>query len=255
MPRFDDINADEEVFQAGTGGGAFQFSAVRPDELSETEYTLVTILIDITGSVARFAGDLLQALKTVVGSCSRAPRADNLLVRVLVFNSVVGAQELHGFRHLRDIDVDADYQAFDPDGLTPLHEATFNGIGATVDYGRKLVDLDYGVNAVVHIITDGDNNEAGPSPRMIAELIETARREELVESLQVFLIGINTSDARMAQRLDEFHLEAKLDGFLDFGEATPARLAKLAKWQSRSISSTSQSLGTGQAAAAPALSL
>jgi len=47
--------------------------------------------------------------------------------------------------------------------------------------------------------------------------------------------------------LEQFKNEAGIDQFVSIGEATPAKLAKLADFISRSISSTSQALGTGNA--------
>ncbi len=216
MPRFDTTRDDEEVFQAGTGGGAVQYSAVRPGELSEMYYTLVSVLVDITGSVRNFAADLLAALKIVVRSCENCPRVDNLLIRVAVFNASVGLQELHGFRHYRDIDVDGDYSEFDCDGGTPLRDAIYNGVAATVAYGEQLVAMEYDVNAVVHIITDGDDNRSSVTPGMIAAQIETARTEEKIESLQVFLIGINTGQQQIVEYLTALRKDANLDASATF---------------------------------------
>ncbi len=50
MPKFDNMQK-----LTVPGGGNFQFSAIRPDNLGAAEYTLVTIVVDITASVAEFA--------------------------------------------------------------------------------------------------------------------------------------------------------------------------------------------------------
>lgn len=80
----------------------FTFSAVRPDALGAVEYTLVTLVLDKTGSVAGFQNDLFQIKSSVVNACKRSPRADYVLLRVVEFNSYV--DEVHGFQPLADID-------------------------------------------------------------------------------------------------------------------------------------------------------
>ena len=57
------------------------------------------------------------------------------------------------------------------------------------------------------------------------------------------LVGINVDDCK--DELNDFKDEANLTQFVDVGDATAQRLAKLANFVSRSISSQSQSLGQG----------
>jgi hypothetical protein len=241
MPKM--MNNDDQ-FQT-KGPASFTFSGVRADQLSETEYTLATIVVDITGSVGGFENDLLKALKTSVESCKKSPRANNLLVRVCEFNSQIGVKEIHGFRLLSDINVD-DYELGITTGGTPLFDATFNGIKATVDYGVTLVDQDFNVNGIVFIITDGDDNASKTTPGMIKKEIEDSVKGEKVESLTTVLVGIDTSIC--AGYLNDFKNNAGLTQYVDIGSATPQRLAKLGGFVSKSISSTSQALGTGKSA-------
>ena len=57
------------------------------------------------------------------------------------------------------------------------------------------------------------------------------------------LIGINASDC--ARLLSEFQREAGMTQFIDAGDTTPPKLAKLAAFVSQSVSSQSAALGTG----------
>lgn len=242
MPKIGAETAETQTYQLG---GNFSFSGVRLNKLGATEYTLVSIAVDITGSVNPFADGLRDVLETTVASLSKSPRAANLLVRVIVFNSIVGARELHGFRPLSDIDVDKDYQSFTPDGATPLFDATYSVVSAMAKYGQELKDNDYNANGIGFIITDGEDNTSRMTPDSIRQQIEEIRSKEILESLLVFLIGVNA--ARCDKALNRFKTEAGLDEFIDIGDATPQRLAKLAKWVSQSTSSQSQALGTGGA--------
>jgi hypothetical protein len=220
---------------------------VKVEKLGAASYTLVTIMIDTTGSVAGFAPLLKKMLTTAIAACKKSPQSDNLLVRACTFDSSRGIQELHGFRELADVDPAA-YQDFQPSGMTPLYDATYSAVGATVAYGKQLRDADYGVNGILFVLTDGVDNASKTTPNMIRESMDGALKGKEVESLVSVLIGIQdpaAPDATVVRMLDEFHRSAGFTHFVDAGSATPGKLAKLAAFVSQSISSQSQALGTG----------
>jgi uncharacterized protein YegL len=236
----------EEVMQQ-TGPGAFQFSGVRVENLGASEYTLVTIVIDVSGSVYNFAAELLNMVKTIVEACQKSPRAENLMIRYLVFNHDV--TEIHGFRLLKDIDPN-DYEALDPDGYTALFDASYDAIGATIDYSTRLVDdYEFDVNGAVYIVTDGMNNRGSMTPKSIKDKASAAVSREKIESLITILVGLHDPQeawaAEVKVHLEAFQKDADLSQFVDVGDATPGKLAKLANFVSQSVSSQSQSLGTG----------
>jgi hypothetical protein len=224
------------------GGGGFQFSHIRPENLGATEYTLVSIVCDITGSVNGFQDDLLKCVKTVVDACKKSPRAENLLIRFTIFNNIVGISEIHGFKLLSMIDPN-DYKPFKPNGMTNLFDASYESIGATLAYSKNLMDQDFNVNGAVYIITDGVDNNSQFNFYSIKKQVEDSKKSEIIESLITILIGVNTQDC--SQYLANFKNEADLTQYVDSGDATPQRLAKLAAFVSKSISSQSQALGTG----------
>jgi hypothetical protein len=247
MPRL--MATDESMVLDIPGPGNFQFSAIRPEHLGATEYTLVTIVCDITGSVARFSKELREMIVSVVKGCQLNARAENILVRLVLFNSRIGIEEVHGFLNLSQINPN-DYKELRPDGTTPLYDATYSSIGATLKYAETLDKQDFDVNGCVYIITDGDDNASTVGPNYIAELIEKATTTEQLQSLLTVLIGIfNPNDPvtakHMSKRLDIFHKEGKLTQYIDFGDATPKKLAKLANLISESVSSSSQALADG----------
>lgn len=222
------------------GGGAFNFSATKPSVLGATEYTIVTLVVDISGSVIPFSAELLETVKSVVKACQKSPRAENLLFRLVSFNSNV--MEVHGFVQLNGINAD-DYQALHCGGATALFDAVHESIGATISYGQRLIDQDFDTNAIVFVVTDGLDVCSAMTPRTIKDLVDKAVVGEQLESLTTILVGVNADDCEA--ELETFVKEANLSQFINIGEVTPQKLAKLAQFVSRSISSTSQSLGTG----------
>lgn len=226
--------------QNGKAAG-FAFSGVRPERLGATEYTLVTVVTDKTGSVSGFSAQLLDMKRAVVEACKKSPRAAFLLLRQLEFNTAI--DEVHGFLELKDIDAAA-YQAPTTGGTTALYDATMAAVSATTAYGKTLTDAEFGVNAIVFVITDGDDNASkSAGPRDIAREVAKGLQDEAVESIRIVLVGINAAQYR--QQLEDFAAEAGIDQYVDVADASPGKLAKLADFVSRSISSQSQSLGTG----------
>ena len=234
-------NTMQSIALPGTSN--FRFSAVRPDTLGATEYTLVTIVVDTSSSVQDFAGELLACVKAILEACRKSPRAENLLVRLVSFNNDLA--EVFGFKTLRDIDTQT-LAVFKPQGATALFDASYEAIGATEQYAKLLYDQEFDTNAAVYVITDGaDNQSRVAKPASIAAKISSIRQQEQLESILSVLIGVNTKELGVQKLLNRFANEAKFDQYIDAGDATAANLAKLAGFVSKSISSQSQALGTG----------
>jgi hypothetical protein len=237
MPLLND-NTMENLKTASNYG----FSAVKIDELGAPEYTLVTVAQDVSGSVNSYARDMESCLKTILESCQKSPRAENLMLRLVSFNDIVN--EVHGFRLLNTIKA-SDYDGIlNPDSQTALFDAVQSAVDATKDYGAILNDQDFGVNAIVFIITDGDDNASRATATSVKKSISDAMKSEKLESITVVLIGVG-EDAHVKIYLDDFKQKADITQFISIGDATPNKLAKLANFISRSISSTSQALANG----------
>lgn len=239
MPRLDGADVETHAL-----GGNFSFTGARIGGLGATEYTLVDIAVDMSGSVSPFRSELISMIETAIDACRKSPRSDNLLVRVSAFSTHYpkSVSELHGYIPLGEID-NAVYQGLRAYGATPLYDACYVSIGALNAYAKMLCDQDYLVNGITFIITDGENTESGATPTMIRKEIERGTVEEFLESHVSVLIGINATNC--AQALASFKADAGITQFIDAGDANKGNLAKLAAFVSQSISSTSQALGTG----------
>ena len=238
MPR---LNAEIDTHHIA---GNFTFTGARIANLGATEYTLVDIQVDMSGSVDAFLDDLQKMIETAVDACRKSPRSDNLLVRVGAFSSAYpnGVQEMHGFLPLADID-SAIYQSLKSGGRTPLYDGCYVGIGAMTAYAKMLGDSEFLANGICFWITDGYNNDSTATPAMVKEALESAVQSEALESVVSVLIGINAQ--HYATVLQQFQQEAGITQFIDAGDATKEKLAQLAEFVSQSVSSTSQALGTG----------
>lgn len=226
--------------QVTSRAGGFQFSHVRTESLGAPEYTLVTLVLDKTGSVTPFADALFKIKSTVVEACRKSPRADYLLLRVVEFNSRI--EEVHGFELLSNIDP-AQYTVPTCGGLTALTDATYAAVSGTRAFAQTLSEQDYLVNGLVVVVTDGDDNDSRNDTGTLAKELQAAMTSEVLESLRTVLVGVNAG--QFSAELSKFKADAGLDQFVDVADATPQRLAKLFDFVSRSISAQSQALGTG----------
>ncbi len=234
MPK---LTQDDWV--SGTTQG-FKFSGVRPDKLSASEYTLATIVTDITGSVSGYEQEILDAVRNAIEACRRSPRAENLLLRLVEFNNNV--HEVFGFKPLLDVNSN-DYNKPVCNGCTALYDALYSSIEASNQYAKTLSDEEFAVNSIVFVITDGDDNVSKSTTKMVKDALESGVKKEYLESNMVILIGINAT--QYAAKLKDVQNKCGLTQYEDAGNADEKTLAKLASFISKSISSQSQALGSG----------
>lgn len=232
--------------------GTFGFSAIQLSKLGATEYTLVTLVIDRSGSTAGFQKRMEDCVKEVLKACQRSPRKDNLMLRYVTFEDM--HTEVHGFKLLSECNPsDYDNTLF-PGGMTALYDATVDGIEATANFGHDLLQNDYSVNGLVVVITDGMNNKGKSNMRQVKDAFAQAVRGENLESLQSILIGVTDKQDSGYQLVSDYLQKTQTDaGFLQYIEledAKDATIAKLAAFISKSVSSQSQAIGSGAASQA-----
>jgi len=221
----------------------FTFSAVDVDDLTSSEYTLVTLALDMSGSVYNYEKDLKQCIETIIDTCNNSGRAENLMIRLTTFNNQLF--EEHGFKTLMLIKPEDYKQIQSPTGATSLYDACIDAIEATEHYGSVLTEQEFKVNGVLYIITDGGDNRSHHSAQDVADKFKSFRNTESLESLQTFLIGVNVNDSSFKKYLKDFNKTVNFDEFLSIENASTETLSKLASFISKSISLQSQSLGAG----------
>ena len=235
----------EQLIQHSLTGQHFGYSAADLDSLGATEYTLVTIAVDESSSVSAFKNEMEKCIQEVVKACKFSPRSDYLLIRLVAFNSSM--REVHGFKQLVDCDLNDYIGAINPCGATALFETARNAISATNDYGKQLADSDFDANAIVVVITDGDDNSSGSiDAQSVGTALTQAMRDEALESIMSILVGVGVgSYSGISDYLDTFKDEAGINQYVEIKDADDKSFAKLAGFISQSVSSQSSALGTG----------
>ena len=241
MPIFNDTTLDQITLPNSHYG----YSATRLEELGATEYTVVTIACDVSGSTAAFTSEMEAAITRIVQACKFSPRADNLLLRLVAFDNTLS--ELHGFKLLENCQL-VDYGGIlRAGGATALYDAAENAVTSTIDYGQKLSAGDFAANAILFVITDGMDNASKLPAQAVKAALARAVVSEVLESIVSILIGVNIQDVEASRQLRQFHVAAGFTQYIELDKADTKTLARLAQFMSQSISAQSQALGTGGA--------
>ena len=220
----------------------YGFSAAHIDELGATEYTLVSICQDASGSVSSFKPEMEGCIKEIVSACMKSPRADNLMLRLQTFGSRL--TEVHGFKPLGECNANDYDDCININGMTALYDASENATEALNAYGKDLVENDFDVNGILVVLTDGCENHSTNTINQVKQAIADVGKDEALESLVTILVGVGV-DSGTSQELESFKNEVGFTQYIELKNADAKTLAKLAKFVHSSISSQSSALGTG----------
>lgn len=239
MPRLNDVTMENNPT-----AGHFGFSAVRLDKLGASEYTLATITVDCSGSVTPFIGDIEKALKECVKALQFSPRANNLMLRVVKFSS--SQEEVHGFKLLADCNIDDYTNCLQAGGTTVLYDASIGSIEAIKNYSSQVYNQkDIETNGIAIVLTDGCDYGSSFGVDSVGAAKDACVKEEALESILTILVGVNIKEPTVSKKLDQLKVGGKFDQFVELDNADSKTIARLGNFISKSISSQSQSLGTG----------
>lgn len=237
-------NLSNESFKLPSSYGFSGSNVKQLAAAGSANQTLVTLVLDKSGSVSSYWSSMAKAVQAVVKACSLSPRADSLMLRLVGFNNQLS--EVHGFRPLAECHL-GEYEESalgHPSGNTALFEATLNSINSTTAYAEQLDAQDISTNGIVIIITDGEDNSSSVTPSTVGQANRDALSSEKLESLVTILVGVNTS-AGLNAYLQKFKDEANLSQYVALDEATDRKIAKLADFVSKSVSAQSMAIGSG----------
>jgi uncharacterized protein YegL len=239
------LQSDDDVDGVVPVVNNFAFSATNINDLGADAYTLFGLILDKSGSVGGFENEIETCTQNVIKGCQNAPRADNMLVRTLTFDRNIDV--VHDFKLLNDCAPNNYKGIITAGSTTSLYDASVNIVESVAAAGKDLMSKDYAVNGIVCIITDGEDVGSKYTAASVRAAIEKAKRSECLESLLVILIGVNVKDARIGKFLQQFKDDAGIDQYIEVDKADPKTFAKIAGFIVQSVSSQSQSLGSGSA--------
>lgn len=218
----------------------FGFSAASIDDLGATEYTLVTVAVDVSGSVQNYKTEMENCLSDIVKACQNSPRAENLMLRILAFDSSLS--EIHGFKLLQECNPNWYKGRLNIGGTTAMVDVAVNSLEAMELYAKELTNNDFDVNGILIVITDGHDNASGKSIATFKKQIKSSQYNENMESVVSILVGVGEG---VHSYLSNVKSEMGMMEFIPLKDATAGTMSKLAHFVSQSISSQSKALGSG----------
>jgi len=239
MPVLNDKNMRNHTI----GGSAYGFSAARIDHLGASEYTLVVIAADVSGSVAPFRDQIERCVKQIVRACRRSVRADNLMLRLVGFNGRLN--EVHGFKVLADCNEDDYDGAIAVGGSTALFDAAHNAIESIAAYGRDLASRHFAANAILFVVSDGEDNASTMTAASVGDALRELIGSEAVESTVAVLVGVGVTGSGLSSYLARFERDARFDQYVELADADAGTLAQLADFVGQSVIAQSRALGSG----------
>ncbi len=219
---------------------SYGYSSTNPLDLESTRYTLVTFVMDTSGSVTDFRNEIEDCIQRVIKLSKSSPQADDLMFRLVIFDTTV--TEIHGFKMLSQCNTNDYIGILRQGSMTALYDAMQNSIAASLDYAQQLKVQEYDSNAIVIGITDGYDNASKLTAKEVQKSVQDATKSESIDSILTILVGVNLDDTATKKKLQDFQKGAGIDQFEDVRQ-----LEKLAVFFSKSISSQSKALGSQKA--------
>jgi hypothetical protein len=243
MPVLNDVTLDE-IYLPNSHYG---YSAAKLETLGATEYTAATIVVDVSGSTQAFKFEMESCIAEIVSACKHSARADNLLLRLLQFDTSL--DEIHGFKLLENCNT-GDYSGvLRQGGNTALYDAAENAISATVNYAGRLAAGNLSTNAILFVITDGMDNASKLTAASVKRAMHHAVSNETLGSIVSILIGAGVGNPDISRHLKDFKEAAGFSQYIEIDRADRDSLAALARFVSQSISIQSQVLLSGGSSA------
>lgn len=160
------------------------------DQLGSSEVTLAMNIIDMSGSMAPYATDLMQAYNnSYLGAMTQSIAADDILVSTILFNRTINL--LHGYVGIDDAMRLTDTE-YDPDGGTALYDAVAGGLTNMVLYAQQLRQSGIMVRCIVIVYSDGEDNASRQRAKDVARTAQELLKQEIYTLAYVgFVPGAN----------------------------------------------------------------
>jgi Mg-chelatase subunit ChlD len=168
--------------------GRFGFTAVSIDELGASEYTLIQLVIDGSGSMFAHRHRIEVMISDIVTACLQSEHRHRLILRIVAFGPA--PEEVHGFKTMLQCNP-ADYDGvLRSSGTTALNDAVLDGIEVAGGYAEYLTKYDLLVNGLLIVVTDGMDNHSIVSPKQVKDALTDASGQFDPCELTFILVGL-----------------------------------------------------------------
>lgn len=159
------------------GPTMIQAVGVGLDELMSNEVTLAMNIIDQSGSMHPYAGDLIRAYNDdYLAAMTGSTAAEDILVSTILFHDRV--ELLHGYLNLADTPP-LTGNRYRPGGSTALYDAVAGGLTNMVLYAQQLRQSGVMVRCLVIVYSDGQDNVSRHPPEAVRRAAQELLRHEI----------------------------------------------------------------------------
>lgn len=142
----------DDIASAGAEG-------VSIDDIDSEQVTLITVMLDGSGSMATFQDQVIDAYnKQFLAPMVKAKNAESILVEAWVFFEQE-VRLVHGFLPVTQCQK-LSRSTFDPNGATPLYQAVHQGLTGLAAYAQTLRDSGTSTKCIAVVISDGGENSS-----------------------------------------------------------------------------------------------
>ncbi len=127
---------------------------IKPDEVATKDVTIVSVLIDDSGSIrfASMAGAVRQGHNAIVKSIMESKQEDNILMMTKYLNGHV----LTPYVKVQDVPL-MDSHNYDPNGSTPLYDQSVIFLASVMAKYKQFDDAGVPCRGISLIVTDGED--------------------------------------------------------------------------------------------------
>lgn len=167
------------------------------NQLASNEVTLAMNIMDMSGSMAGYAADVIRAynddyLAAMMGSTA----ADDILVSTILFDDQV--ELFHGYVNLPDAPP-LTRRVYNPDGTTALYDAVAAGLTNMVLYAQQLRQSGIMVRCLVIVYSDGEDNASKQPASAVRRAVTELLKHEIYTLAYVGFSSQSITDAHLRQ--------------------------------------------------------
>jgi uncharacterized protein YegL len=145
------------------------------DDLNTDDVTLLTIVLDESGSMDSLRDTVIDAFNTMTRALHDSKARDSILVSCWTFHSAPKLLYSHTpIDRIKDL-TRAQYA---PNGGTAMYDAVLDAFTGIVAYGQELRNAGIRARSLVVVISDGDDNTSGHTPAAVKTVAADLLKQE-----------------------------------------------------------------------------
>lgn len=212
----------------------YTFGNYDPNSVDQERVVLLSLVIDRSGSTAKFEADFNRALRDFLETESRSHIAEELYFQLVTFGSDVSIDS--GFQPVVGFDP-ASVEVKNSGDMTAGFDAVRIALESMLDYGKQLEKSGTDVRYNLCLITDGAFNDGSDlTGQSVRSLLDSIRQDErMYGKTTVFMYGVGDQSIFEAAR-DAMGFDPS--ALLTYG-ATGGDFKKMLSTVSQSVSKSS----------------